>query len=540
MAYGESNITRREEGRMSRRFNITGTCIPEKHFMADTSDKLGRIIHLIEQDAYFTINRARQYGKTTTLMLLWKRLKERYIVINTSFEGMGNEAFRSEDAFVRRLCARFARGLQLSGYQEQPGKIWSTFAQEENLDTLKERMIAFCGQAEREVLLFIDEVDKSADNQMFLNFLGMLRELYLERAMGVVTFKSVVLAGVYDIKNLKIKYRPDEEKKYNSPWNVAVDFPIDMNLSVAEISSMLQEYQTEKGIPFDINVIAGEIYRYTSGYPYLVSLICLWLDERLSEIIKLTEYWTKEGVRIAVREILKGTNTLFDDVVKNIENNPKFRKFVEGILLESSQIPYKLSNPEINLGVTFGIIAEKNGICRISNIIFESYIYDHLIAGRLMEQQILTIPRSHFITEAGALDMNLVLESFQNLMKAEYRKSNDTFIEKQGRLLFLAFLKPIINGTGHYVVEPETRDSTRMDIVVFYGKREYILELKIWHGPRRFSEGLEQLAEYMESRGQTQGWLLTFCFNEGQEKKIEEYTRVINDINGKEIYSVVV
>ena len=62
---------------MSRIFNITGTCIPEKHFMADTSDKLGRIIHLIEQDAYFTINRARQYGKTTTLMLLWKRLKER-------------------------------------------------------------------------------------------------------------------------------------------------------------------------------------------------------------------------------------------------------------------------------------------------------------------------------------------------------------------------------------------------------------------------------------------------------------------------------
>lgn len=63
----------------------------------------------------------------------------------------------------------------------------------------------FCSQANREDLLFIDEVDKSSDNQMFLNFLGVLRELYLERAFGTVAFKRVILAGVYDIKNLKGK-----------------------------------------------------------------------------------------------------------------------------------------------------------------------------------------------------------------------------------------------------------------------------------------------------------------------------------------------
>lgn len=154
-----------------------------------------------------------------------------------------------------------------------------------------------------------------------------------------------------------------------------------MRLSVSEICSMLRAYQAERGISFD----RGE----------------------------LAEYWTKEGVRTAVREILKDTNTLFDDVVKNIENNAGFRRLVEGILL-----------------------------------------------------------------------------AFRDFMKAEYRKEDEAFIERQGRLLFLAFLKPVINGAGHYVVEPETRDSTRMDIVVFYGKREYILELKVWHGPKRFAEGV--------------------------------------------------
>ena len=210
------------------------------------------------------------------------------------------------------------------------------------------------------------------------------------------------------------------------------------------------------------------------------------------------------------------------------------------ILLEGRQIPYKLSNPEIDLGVTFGILAEEDGICKISNIIFEIYIYDHLIAGKLMEQRRLPIPRSRFVTEEGSLDMEGILLGFRDFMDAEYRKRDDAFLERQGRLLFLAFLKPIINGTGHYVVEPETRDSARMDIVVFYGKREYILELKVWHGPKRFSEELAQLSAYMEGRGQEQGWLLMFCFNDGRERIGEEYTGKRSVAEGRTIYSVIV
>ena len=223
-----------ERSMKKKRFNTTGTCIPEKHYMADTTDKINQIIRLIEQESYFTINRARQYGKTTTLLLLWRRLKESYIVISISFEGMGTEAFQSEDAFVRSFCSRVKSNLKLSGYDEEKQKMWECQDAMENLVTLRERIVDFCEKNE-DVLLFIDEVDKSLDNQMFLNFLGMLRELYLERAMGQVTFKSVILSGVYDVKNLKLKLRPDEERKYNSPWNIAVDFQVDMSLSVAEL-----------------------------------------------------------------------------------------------------------------------------------------------------------------------------------------------------------------------------------------------------------------------------------------------------------------
>lgn len=522
-----------------KRFPVTGTCIPEKHYMVDISAKLDQIVEMIKQDSYFTINRARQYGKTTSLMLLWKRLKDTYIVISISFEGMGESSFQNEDSFVRKFCSRVFDSLSLTGYDRSLQEYWITGAEQEGMDSLKGRIRTFCRKAGKEVLLFIDEVDKSADNQLFLNFLGMLREMYLERAYGAVTFKSVILAGVYDVKNLKRKLRPEEERRYNSPWNVATDFLVDMSFSPKEIESMLMEYQEEHvQTEMDIQGISGEIYKYTAGYPFLVSLICLWMDERLST--EDGSIWNVQGVRLAVGELLKYTNTLFDDVIKNIENYPAFGDFVEQILLDGNQIPFKISNPEINLGVTFGIVSDKKGLCQISNPIFETYIYDHFVTRRLLKKPVLKTSRQQFLLPDGGLDMDLILEKFQELLKAEYRSEDEEFLESQGRLLFLCFLKPIINGTGHYVVEPQTRDNGRMDVVVFYGAEEFIIELKKWYGPKRKEDGVKQLAAYLESRGQSKGWMLIFCFPKAKEKGLSMYSREQLQYEGKEIHTFLV
>ena len=51
---------------MKKKFNDTGLCVPHRHYMADTSKKIEQIIRLIEEGEYFTINRPRQFGKTTT------------------------------------------------------------------------------------------------------------------------------------------------------------------------------------------------------------------------------------------------------------------------------------------------------------------------------------------------------------------------------------------------------------------------------------------------------------------------------------------
>ena len=66
---------------MRRKFNITGSCNPERHYMVDSEKRFKVIEDLIDAGEYFTINRARQYGKTTTLYMIWRRLSERIAVL---------------------------------------------------------------------------------------------------------------------------------------------------------------------------------------------------------------------------------------------------------------------------------------------------------------------------------------------------------------------------------------------------------------------------------------------------------------------------
>lgn len=239
---------------MNKRFNSTGVCIPAMHYMVDINNKLDKIITLIKRRDYFVINRPRQYGKTTTMFMLEQRLKDDYLVISISFEGIGDEVFLKEESFSKVFVELMAESLEFTDESESK-RLIDNAKPIENLRDLSKVITKFIKDSKKEVILFIDEVDKSSNNQLFLSFLGMLRNKYLSRQQGKdKTFSSVILAGVYDIKNLKIKLRNEDETKYNSPWNIAVNFDIDMSFNILEIESMLREYVNDKNIIIDIKL----------------------------------------------------------------------------------------------------------------------------------------------------------------------------------------------------------------------------------------------------------------------------------------------
>lgn len=49
---------------MKRRFNVTGSCSLQRHYMVRLDDRLKKIKqNFVDYGSYFVINRGRQYGK---------------------------------------------------------------------------------------------------------------------------------------------------------------------------------------------------------------------------------------------------------------------------------------------------------------------------------------------------------------------------------------------------------------------------------------------------------------------------------------------
>ena len=396
-------------------FTTTGICNPAKHYMVDISERVKRIRAMVDRGEYFTINRARQYGKTTTLNVLAAALRESYYVVFLDFQDYGYTTFESENSFCRDF------------------------------------LYDFCAEFRR-----VSE-GCATNNQIFLDFLAGLRSQYIkrEKSEDYKTFKSVILAGVTDVKHLKSKIRDDGQHKVNSPWNIAADFDIDMSLSADGIANML-----------DTSEAMGQKFAGAS------------------------DRWTKYGV---------------DDAQKQL--------------------------------FMYGFLREDHNTVMIANRIFETLLYNHFL-GENTEwdgfKKSATLDKNIFV-KGDALDMPLIMERFIATYDQIFGSDRDRFNENDGRELFLLYLKPIINGTGNYYIEAQTRDQKRTDIIVDYLGHQYIIELKIWRGEQYNTSGEYQLIDYLEHWKLDTGYMLTFNFNKGKKQGVEKVC-----IGEKTVYEAVV
>nr|WP_300819299.1 AAA family ATPase [uncultured Acetatifactor sp.] len=241
------------------------------------------------------------------------------------------------------MVRRIGRELSVQGAESAVLDKWNcTVSEEFPMEDLGERISGLCGQYGGKAILMVDEVDKSSDNQIFLSFLGLLRAKYLARESGKDdTFQSVILAGVYDIKNLKLKLHEGVESKYNSPWNIAADFRVDMSFQADDIERMLSEYEEDYHTGMDIRQASRWIFEYTAGYPYMVSRICKLLDERVAGTEAFPhkkDAWTGEGFQEAIRLLLKEPNMLFDDMVKKLQDTPDLKTMLSDILFRGGAV----------------------------------------------------------------------------------------------------------------------------------------------------------------------------------------------------------
>ena len=361
-----------------RYFNTEGLCRPEEHYMVRLDERLGRITKLyVDRKKYFVINKGRQYGKTTTLRALAKYLDGEYIVFSLDFQQMGTRTFEDETTFSRGFLDKLLAELRKADTEDKVKlrEMLSDF-KDKHPDVIMYELFVFlssmCERCERPVILMVDEVDSASNNQVFIDFLAQLRGYYLARSRRPF-FHSVILAGVYDIKNLKLKIRPNSEHQYNSPWNIAADFDVTMRFSSEQIQSMLNEYQTDHQTEMDIVQIANEIYQYTSGYPYLVSALCKIVDEKLSGCKSV---WTREYIVEAVKILLGSRTTLFDSLTKHLSEFPEMKQMLYTMLFQGEQIAFNQYNHTIELACMFGYVIADGSTVRVANRIFEICLYN--------------------------------------------------------------------------------------------------------------------------------------------------------------------
>ena len=517
--------------KMSKIFNTSAVCRPEIHYMVDLSDRLEQIKKMVDRGDYFTINWARQYGKTTMLRALGSFLAENYVVVSLDFQMMSQSDFEKEssfsEAFAREVLEEIAnieevsveiitRLQRLADGKEGKGRLAELF----------QCLNAWCGQSKKPIVMLIDEVDSAQNNQVFLDFLAQLRGAYINRDKRPA-FQSVILAGVYDVKNIKQRLRPDGEHRVNSPWNIAADFLLDMNFSVKDISGMLAEYESDYQTGMDIKEIAQFIYDYTSGYPVLVSRICKLMDERITGSEGYFDrklVWTKEGVLEAVKILLIEKNTLFESITGKLADYPRLRELVYSLLFTGRKISYNPLSPSIEIAEMFGFIKNFRGDAVISNRIFETVLYNLFLSEEMLdseEYRTALEERNQFI-QNGHLNMKLILEKFVVHWGDLYSSADEKFIEDNARKFFLLYLKPIINGTGNYYIEAQTRDNKRTDVIIDYCKEQFVIEMKIWRGNAYHERGEKQLAEYLEYYHLNKGYMLSFSFNKKKQAGVKE------------------
>jgi hypothetical protein len=131
------------------------------------------------------------------------------------------------------------------------------------------------------------------------------------------------------------------------------------------------------------------------------------------------------------------------------------------------------------------------------------------------------------------LNLEKALLRFQAFMREQYSRHDRDFLERHGRLVFLSFMKPIINGSGYDFKEPQISEERRLDVTLTFYEHKYVVELKIWYGKAAHTEGLNQLANYLDRLDLEEGYLIIF-----DHKEIKEWNSGWFFHNEKKIFAV--
>jgi len=490
---------------MKKKFNISGPCTPNKHYMISPQSRCANIDVLIEEQEYFVLHAARQTGKTTFLIDLVNRLNEQgnCYAIYCSLESV--HKIDTPEKGIPAIISSLKDAIDF-----HPTIVEKKFVQENSSSEytvlLKRSLNHLCINLNKPVVILFDEVD-CLSNGTLISFLRQLRDGYINRS-NIPFVSSIGLVGMRNIRDYKAKIREDHETLGSaSPFNIVTEVFTLNNFTFQEVNSLLAQHTGQTDQVFSDAVLI-KIFDYTQGQPWLVNAV---VREIVVNILKsnVTKKIKSAHVDLAVQTIIDRRDTHIDSLLERLKEK-RVQKVVEPVIIGEDS-GYDPLDDDYQYVIDLGLLKVENYRFKPANLIYEEVMIRtlSLIANRKMaEGNDFNIKLS---VEKGKINMKKLLTDFQTF----WRENSKIWIERYQykeaapHLILMAFLQRILNHGGTISRELASGRG-RLDLCVHYNNHRYPIEIKIRRNTKTIAEGKEQLWNYMDTLGCETGWLIVF------------------------------
>ena len=515
-----------------KRFNTTGPCFPDEHYMMPALDRLPGVRELVSGGNYFVVHAPRQTGKTTALKALVSEInaKGEMVAIYCTLESIQRLVGSYETAMreIRHLVLKSASMVrELATFAREIGDVKSSIGISTAIsDALQE----LCVRAGKPLVLFFDEAD-CLYGDVLISFLRQLRDGYVNRDMMPFP-KSIALVGMLDVRDYKAQIRSDGQSLGQiSPFNIIAEDLLIPNFTEADIAALYAQHTAATGQRFADGVV-DDVWRLTRGQPWLVNAIA---NDCVAKIHgnRFDETVTVEDVEAAKEAIIRRRDTHVDSLMERMRE-PRVRRIVEPLISgDRSDVSY--NDEDYRYIIDLGLLRVDRGALVPANPMYAEIIGRYLSRGE-QDAMIRSIPETPWVKDNG-LDMPSLMAAFQQFWRENSGADKDImgYRESVPHLVLMAFLQRVTNGGGH-INREMALGTGRLDLCVEFRGSRYAIEVKTsanFHGEKSYL----QCAKYLDSLGLSEGWMP--IFEKSKEKSWDEkiYSRD-EVVDGKTIHVI--
>ena len=515
--------------RPMRFFNTEGPVRPDKHYAIPPLDRanVDELLDLIRAERYFVLHAPRQTGKTSALIALRNLLNSgeagnfRCVDVNVEVAQVARDDVARG---IRAILSSLATSARLLG-DDFPDEVWpEVLARVGPEDALKELLTRWCMANPTPLVLLVDEID-SLVGDCLLSVLRQLRAGYQRRPEGFP--QSVVLCGVRDIRDYRIRSSTGEVIAGGSPFNVAAKSLRMGDFTEAETRALMAQHTGETGQRFSAAAL-DSVWAQTQGQPWLVNALCAGacFDNKAGRDRSRTI--EVDAIYAAREELIVSRRTHLDQLAHKLED-ARVRRVVEP-MLSGGEARHQVRDLEYvrDLGL---IDAGKPP--RIANPIYAEVVPREL--GYILQSS-LDVQVAWYVDDAGRLDMNKLLGAFRTFFgeHAEHWLGRFSEYPEAGpQLILQAYLHRVVNSGGR--IEREYGlGRGRTDLLVLWPREagqpsdlweRFVVECKVLRDSDRKSlawtieRGVEQTLGYMAKCGAEEGHLVVIDRRAGAEER---------------------